>query len=274
MLIAVGVVVISYLLVLAYVDRQLAGRSYADVYQGCHKVWATRGLVTGRRPDDSTAGNSIASVRRAFDAGAEGIEVDTYYDVQSGRFVVSHDRPYNKQADGSLLYLGKLFESTGERGYFWLDLKKLGKLSRPQAGEAAARLAEIAGQDGLLSRIYVEGEDPINLSAFRRAGIRTIFDTQPLPEKYPLTRFVLSAYRLAYYFGGFTVMAMNSGDTDAPIYGRVARQVLRHVPVFIYHVPDQPAALEPLLGNENVRVIILRDHTTNKYSLNACQESV
>ncbi len=260
----------GYLLLLALVDRQLAQRTYAGVYKSCFKVWATRGLVVGRRPDDSTAGNSIASVGRAFAAGAEGIEVDVYFDVELGKFVVSHDRPYNRQDDGTLLYLQQLLQATGEGRYFWLDLKKLGKLTREQADQAAARLAAIAGQDGLLSRIYVEGEDPINLSAFRRAGIRTIFDTQPLPEKYPFTRFVLSVYRLAYYFGDFTVMAMNAGDADAPIYGRVARHALRHVPVFIYHVPDQPESLDPLLGNDNVRVIILRDHSTNKYSLNAC----
>ncbi len=263
--------VVGYFLILFHVDRQLAQRDYAGVYQSCFKVWATRGLVVDRRPDDSTAGNSIVSVRRAFAAGAEGVEVDVYYDVQLGKFVVSHDRPYNRQDDGTLLYLEQLLEASGAGRYFWLDLKKLGKLTRQEAGQAARRLVEISTKYDLLSRIYVEGEDPINLSAMRRGGIRTIFDTQPLPEKYPFTRFVLSVYRLAYYFGDFTVMAMNAGDADAPIYGSTARRSLRHVPVFIYHVPETSEALQPLLENENVRVIILRDHTSNKYSLDACR---
>lgn len=259
---------IAWLLV-AWVDQRLASRQYANVYDGCLKVWATRGLVVNRSPHDSRAGNNIESLTRAFEAGAVGSEIDVYFDSALDRFVVSHDRPYVTQ-NGRLLYLHELFEHFGDRYYWWLDFKNLRRLSTEEVHQAVNRLAGISQKGRLPSRIYIEGADPINLSVFRDQGFQTILDVHPLPESYPLTRAAFGLFKLVYYFGDFTVMAMNSGTADEPIFGWAARDSLRNVPLFLYHAPGEAPFLINLVRETNVRVVLAGDHRLNRYRLNAC----
>lgn len=253
----------------SYIDRQLAHRDPSAVYQSCFKIWATRGLVVNRPRTDSRAGNSLASLSRAFANGAEGSEIDLYYETTLNRFVISHDLPYNEHS-GELLFLEDIFQHAAPGKYFWLDFKKLRKLDDDAVNAAATRLQTIAYASNLQDRIYVEGEDPFNLGVFRDAGFKTIYDTHPLPESYPLTRLVLGAYKLVFYYGNFSVMGMPAGETDDPIYVEVAQKTLRHVPMFIYHAPQDTQTLKRLLADQQVRVIIMGDHSLNLYSENAC----
>ena len=46
LLVTAGWIMTSFILLIAWVDHNLAGRTYAGVYDNPHKVWATRGLVT------------------------------------------------------------------------------------------------------------------------------------------------------------------------------------------------------------------------------------
>lgn len=62
---------------------------------------------------------------------------------------------------------------------------------------------------------------------------------------------------------------MNYGDADDPKYGSRSREVLKDVPVFLYHVDDLDV-LEQLVGIPSVRVIMAGDHSLDRYSLDAC----
>jgi hypothetical protein len=264
------VLVVAYLSLVALLDSGLAGLTYDGVYDGCRKVWATRGLVVND-PGGSASSNTVTTIQRAFDHGAVGTEVDVFYDVDSGRFVVSHDRPYQLN-DGRLLTLEELFAEVGIRGFFWLDLKRLGPLTSAQSRAAAARLEEVARMSGVpQGKIYVEGEDPLNLGSFRDAGFRTIFDTHPLPDDNVFSPLVVNLYKAAFYLGRFSVMAMAYGEVSAPVYGPATRRGLGGIPIFVYHVPDDRNLLAELSSIPEIRVIIDQDHSADHYGLDSCR---
>ena len=132
MFFTISMLMISYSIMVAYVDHKLKDRSYTGVYDDCHKIWAARGLVV-EGPDITPNGtqNSIESIALAFSKGARGVEVDHYYDVELNQFIVSHDRPYNLK-NGSLLTLEALFNATSGNNFFWLDFKKLRELDKEE----------------------------------------------------------------------------------------------------------------------------------------------
>ena len=79
-LVTAGWVMTSFILLIAWVDHNLAGRTYAGVYDDPHKVWATRGLVTdGSDGSPVRVRNSIESISYAFNRGAKGTEVDVFW---------------------------------------------------------------------------------------------------------------------------------------------------------------------------------------------------
>lgn len=261
---------ISYFLMVTFVNHKLKDRSYTGVYSDCHKVWAARGLVVeGPSITHNGTQNSIESIELAFSKGAKGAEVDHYYDADLKQFIVSHDRPYNLK-NGSLLTLEMLFNATAENGFFWLDFKKLRKLNKEEARTAVLRLEAITEKYDLKKRIYVEGENPTNLSAFRKAGFNTILDTHPLTDNNPFTPLVINLYKAIYYFGGFTVMAMNNGSIDDPIYGPHTQNSMGNIPVFIYHAEDDIKLLASLSASRSVRVVIMDNHSLNRYQFNDC----
>ena len=272
--------VVIYLLVNKYVDVQLEKRVNADAYQDCFKVWATRGLVKNKTEEinnvqnlqnqDRSGVNSISSIQAAFDAGARGTEVDLFYDAKMDRYIISHNYPYFLK-DGGLLTLEDLFNATGGANYYWIDFKKLRYLSKAEIKQAVSRLEAIVKDKNLKPWIYIEGADPVNLSSYSKAGFKTLFDVHPLTESEPLTRFIANVYKMAYYFGGFTVMGMKHGEEADPVYGETARKALGNVPLFIYHTPNSPALLKQLSSEPQVRVILNRDDTANNYLLNSCE---
>jgi hypothetical protein len=252
----VGLLVLVYLGTLSHVDTELRDRSLEGIYQNSKKIWATRGLVS-----EGIERNSIASVKNAFDRGAPGTEVDVFYDTELRQFVVTHSRHY-RVTQTEFLTLERLFTETGQGSqYFWLDLKKLRHLSSTELDEAIARLNAITSDKGLKDRVYIEGGDPINLSALQRAGFHTIFDTYPLKERFPFSSLVINAYKMAYYFGGFSVMAMDYGEDGDPIYAGDIAAALADVPVFLYHVPDDTDVLNGLYASPSVRVILIHQES-------------
>jgi len=270
MLSATSIAMASYAIAVVYVDHKLETRSFEGVVDDCHKVWAARGLVL-EGPDITADGtqNSIGSIQLAFDEGARGTEVDVFFDTEMGHFIVSHDRPYNLK-NGELLTLEALLEATGDRGYFWLDFKKLRLLDDAGLAAALAELEALTAENGLKQRFYVEGEDPFNLSVFRDAGFNTIMDTHPLADASFVTPGLINLYKLLFYFGDFTVMGMNYGEVGDPIYGRRTRASLGRVPVFIYHVADDAQVLDELSHMGAVRVILVQNQSLNRYDLSGC----
>ncbi len=243
-----------------YVDYKLAQKNYSDSYNDCHKVWTARGLY-----GDGIDQNSIESISAAFEQGAKGVEVDIRYDIDMKDFIVSHDYPYNLK-NGKLLTLGELFDAIGDDHYFWLDYKKLRYLNDEQTQQAIDRLFEISQKNNLKDRIYVENEAPVNLYKYRKAGLHTIFDTSPVPESMSvLSAFMINIYKMFYYFGDHSVMAMNYGDLNDPIYGEKTRRRLKNVPVFLYHLPVDEALIDELLKEENVKAFIVGNNQSVNY---------
>jgi hypothetical protein len=260
------ILVITYFAVAYYVDVQLAKKYFPDAYNDCRKVWTARGIY-GEGVDE----NSIQSIGHAFSEGAMGVEVDIFYDVEMRDYIVSHNFPYQLK-NGKILPLSELFDAVGDGHYFWLDFKKLRRLTNQQANEAVQRLKEISAKNGLSERIYVEGENPTNLAHFRKAGFHTIFDTHPEPDNSFFEPFMITVYKMFYYFGDHTVMGMEYGDIDNPVFGPNTRRRLGDIPVFLYHVPVDEALLDELLSIKSVRAFIVgNNQSVNFHYKNACQ---
>lgn len=269
---AMSVSVAAFILAVQYVDARLKSRTYAGIYNDCHKIWATRGLVL-EGPEISFTGsqNSIESIQLAFESGARGTEVDVLFDTGRNEFIVSHDIPYNLK-NGRILALESLFENVEAEGYYWIDFKKIRKLTDQQLENSVQELERLAARFGLKQKLYVEGEAPLSLMAYRDAGFHTIFDTHPRADGNLLTPVIVSLYKLVFYYSDFSVMAMNYGPIEDPRYGPRTRNILGNIPLFIYHIEDDSAALNQLLLNPSVRVILVRDHSVNRYRLNACAD--
>lgn len=245
------VLIVGFLILSLYVNYQLSIREYSDAYDDSRKIWTARGIY-----GEDVEENSIESIRRAFDEGAMGVEVDVFYDVEMDDYIVSHDRPY-LLVKGKLLKLKELFDALGEGHYFWLDFKKLRHLTNHQARQAVQRLKVISANNGVQQRIYVEGESPINLALFRKAGFHTIFDTHPTTDSHFLTPFAITVYKIFYYFGDHTVMGMEYGSLRNPVYGIKTRNRLGKLPVFLYHVPVDERLLDELVDMQAVRALIV-----------------
>jgi hypothetical protein len=255
-----------------YVDYKLQDQSYDEVYNDCYKVWAARGLVNGGHEIMHTGEqNSIESIGRAFRSGAHGTEVDVFYDTTIKKFIVSHDYPYNLK-NGAILPMESLFAATGNSNNYWLDFKRIRHLDDQQLADSVKELQRLADKFDLKKRLYVEGEAPISLAAYREAGFFTIFDTHPLNDDHFLAQPVINLYKLVYYFGNFSVMGMNYnfGHTQNPVYGPMTQRLLGNIPVFIYHIQDDAEVLQKLANMKAVRVMLVLHHNLNRYNLNAC----
>ncbi len=268
-------VVIVWNITVIYVDRQLQKNRDTGVYDGCHKVWSTRGLYSKYRNQ-----NSIQSMERAFKNGAFGVEVDFHYDVKMDRFIVSHDHPV-KNSDGILVYTKKngklltveeLLQTVGEGHYFWFDYKNLDKLSTEETEHAIKRLLNITQEGTIRDRLYIEGSNPLLLSMYTSAGFKTILGIQPLRETNLLSSIVINGYKIIYYFTNISGIALAHGSTDDPVYGKRTAKSLGTIPVFLFHVPDDQKLLHKLVAKSNVRVLLVgRDISLNRFDINNCK---
>ena len=271
-LVALATLGLAYGIGVSALDRALAAQRFEDAYADCHKVWATRGLVEAALSGVASAGNTPATINKAFAHGAAGVEVDVYYDPELADFVVSHDYPYELK-DGALLMLDRLLAQTDPAKLYGLDFKRHGQLTRAQAIAAAARLAAIADGAGIgRTQLWVEATEPFNMMPFVRAGFRTIFDVHPPADAHLLTPLATQLHKAVFLAGGFTVMGMNYGSAEAPIYGPLARQLLGDIPVFLYHVPMDRGLLAELVRIPAVRVVMTGDHSADVYDIDACND--
>lgn len=259
--------VLTYFGLLFYVDYELSKTNYAESYNDCNKVWSSRGLY-----GDDIDQNSIESISAAFAEGAKGVKVDVRYDTGMKDFIVSEDFPYNKK-NGELLKLSELFEAVGEENYFWLDFKKLRLLNDLQTQDAIQKLYDMSQQNSLYERLYVASEAPFKLAYYENAGLHTIFDSYSVPEsKNYLSAFLINTYKIAYYFGNFSVMGMEYGDLNDPVFGPETREYLKHVPLFLYHVPENADLVDELMLIKSVRVMLVGSNESNNFhKKNTCQ---
>ncbi len=270
------VVVITWNLTVAYVDKQLQEHSDDSVYANCHKVWAARGLYKTHSEQ-----NSIISMQRAFTEGALGVEVDLYYDVKMDRFIISHDKPVKDkegnlkytEKNGKLLTLEALLQTVGEGHYFWLDYKNLDKLSVQESNHAIKRLLSITPEATFRKSLYIEGSNPFRLSMYTYAGFKTIMGIHPLRESSLFSSIVINGYKLGYYFSNITGVALAYGSIDDPIYGEKTEKSLGAIPSFLFHVPDDKELLHTLVSKSAVRVLLVgRDISLNRFHINNCEQ--
>lgn len=266
--------VVGYFSVSSYVNYKLEQRTEYQTYDSCHKVWSARGLYQ-KGVKNGVIENSIESVALAFSKGGSGVEIDVRYDPELKKFFVTHDYPYIPQ-NGKLLTLKEMFDAVGEdsRGHFWLDYKNMRWLEPEQSREAIARLLEITASGDLRDRVYVEGADPISLPLYRKAGLNTIFDVHPPKDSLPITSFVMNIYKVAFYFGGHSLMGMAYGSVDEPIYGADTQKSLGNIPLFLYHVPNDDELLDKLIAMKSVRVTLVgRDISVGRFDKDVCPKA-
>lgn len=267
-------IVVVYNATILYVEKNLQTNHYENIYDDCHKVWSARGFYNNHAEQ-----NSISSFSRAFSLGSKGAEVDLYFDIKSERFIISHDRPKKSEKgellytekEGSILTLEKLILSVGIEHYFWLDYKNLDRLSDENTAKAIARLSKITEFDSIKSRLYIEGSNPLILSKYTDAGFNTILGIHPSYEKNALSSVALNIFKMAYYFNNITAFAMSYGLVETPIYGSKAQKILKGIPVFLFHVPDDEELIKSLINKTEVRALLAgRDLSLNRADLNAC----
>lgn len=245
--------------VIFYIDKNIETKYDPTIYNSKHKIWVARGLYNFREEE-----NSITAIQRAFDAGAVGVEVDFYYDVKSNTFIVAHDKPkvgkdleliYEKK-DGKTLTLEELFLQTGKDHYFYLDYKNLDRISLDETKTAIKRLEKITQFNAIKERVYIEGSHPFKLSMYTEAGFKTLFGIHPLPEKHLLSSIVINGYKIAYYFSNISIIAMEYGTIDEPIYGEKTELSLKSIPLFLFHTPIDDNFLKMLIEKKDVRMIL------------------
>lgn len=130
------------------------------------EVWAHRGyLETGANE------NSVAAIQAAKEIGALGVEIDIYYDEKLDQFIVSHDIPYHKQEDGSLLALEKVVEKFPKLK-FWLDFKNL---YPHNASLALRRFKNLDARWKLKQRVLLESQQGKALAEFAKSGYAAVY---------------------------------------------------------------------------------------------------
>ena len=261
--------ILIYNSTLIYVNNNIDKKQDSTIYNSAHKIWAARGLYKNKAEQ-----NSVTSIKRAFEKGTLGVEVDFSYDVDMNRFIISHDHPKkNKNGkliyttkDGELLTLEKLFIQTGKNHYFWLDYKNLDKLSDTQTHKAIGRLEKISKVYDIKERLYIEGSNPLKISLYTDAGFKTILGIHPLPESNIFSSILVNGYKIAYYFRNISALAMPYGSLKNPIYKTKTQEILKTIPVFLFHVPDDENLLINLVQTNDVRVMLVgRDESINRY---------
>jgi hypothetical protein len=247
------------LTVRVWVDRGLEQRADAT-YSLAPKQWIPRGFHGHGVP-----ANSLRSVQAAFERGARGVEVDFHYDPHRDRFVVSHAKPridaqgerHFDPLDGRDLSLDELMQETAEGHYYWWDFKNLGDLDPSETTRAIARLELTGAIHGVKGRAYIEGSDPFRLARYRRAGFHTILAFQPGNERWPGSSLKADLAKLLVWSGEHDGLAIRLRESDLEDFGRATRASLRHVPVFLFHVPPDRALVAELVALPQVRVLLV-----------------
>ena len=254
---AAGIIFVVLLVTFCYAAFSYSWNGITrSFYSGCTKVWAHRGY------DKKGLGNSLQSVRQAFQLGASGVELDVFFDLPSNQFIVSHDIPYQRH-QRSLLKLGTVFEEQGQSGYFWLDFKNLKDLRTNEVNEAVAILLELAIQYGVKDRVIIESSSGMNLIPLSSAGLFTSFWISPREDDYPVRfQIRLMMYKLIFWYGNLSAFSMDYRD-----FGEKTERALAPAPVNLFTV-NQSDELARLIGKQQVQIVL---SDTLSYRQGDCQ---
>lgn len=139
-------------------------------YNSCSKVWMHKGTYPDEVP------NSLKSIKKALEAGVNGVELDIYFDTSLSDFVISHDFPY-KRHNNELLYLYDVFYMARNNTNikFWLDFKNLKKLNYKSTIKSASILNKFLISFDLKRRTLIESTGVKNLSIYSESSFITSY---------------------------------------------------------------------------------------------------
>lgn len=205
------------------------------------QIWAHRGYLQG--PGE----NTIKSFDLAFKAGAKGIELDTHFDLKLDRFVITHDKPYQKH-NGRLLYLESVFETFGNAGYYWVDLKNLSAETLEPVSHRMRILLETYQLEEL---VFIESWHGDQLSELSNRGFQTLYWIN-LNHEAGSPDYLGELHRRRGMLINSQFSAL-SGDYRT--FLRYPQDVLDNYPLFVFTINDQQV-LDQFLGNPRVKVIL------------------
>ncbi|MDT8284825.1 MAG: hypothetical protein RQ767_04810 [Thermovirgaceae bacterium] len=239
------------------INHLFSSRHFVPFYNGCLKVWSHAGY------QGEHEANSLESYQHAFDLGAKGVELDIFYDPKGEQFIVSHDLQYEPDG-GETLYLSEVFEKLGEKGYFWLDLKNLGRLNRSEAVKAADILRSDLDKFDLGNKIIVESKVAKSLVLFANRNIFTsLWITPGRNDSWFDSRIKNLLYKSRFLKGRFSAFSMNYLN-----YTPYVQNSLGSIPVHLFTINDLDEIRE-YMPITNVKIILSDE---NFFSLDSCDE--
>lgn len=213
----------------------------------CLEGWAHRGYVN---PEQGFHENSLASYQQAIALGAAGIEMDTYYDTELDDFILSHNKPYQLQADGSPLRLRDALSQL-PKVHIWLDAKNLYKLMPWQASKATARLKTIIADGGRKDDVLIESRSPFYLRDLANSGFKTTLMISPNSHHNTLWLGAeLTMHQLLFSVGQFNGISMNYGDYRAGVLDS-----FRQAPAYLATINDEKQ-LPIVMGQPQIKVFL------------------
>lgn len=208
------------------------------------KTWAHAGYY--EKTDYSP--NSIESISNAFKNGAVGSEIDVFYDVESGDYIVSHNFPYLKP-NGEILVLDSIFSKFGNSNYYWLDYKNLKELNEDETLLSIKRLNEILETNEIdKNRILIESTDLNNLKYFTARTFYTSWWINPSESN--STSFIRN-YRYKWYYltGKFSSLSMSYN-----YYARIEKTV-HSIPINLWTINDKNT-YKKIINADEVKIIL------------------
>jgi len=226
-------------------------------YNECEKVWGHRGYFKSHEQ------NSLNSYRAAFDLGAEGTELDIFYDIEMNDFVVSHDFPY-KLKDGKLLMLDEVFNVFGNTYYYWLDFKNLKKMSEKDVRSSVLKMSLLMDKYNIKNKIIIESTSVNKLFQLSKAGFHTSHWIS-FNENIGGLEYWKRSYKLKikYLLGYFSAISM-----DYRIYTLKLKKSFSGLPILLFTINDEPTVMEYVM-DDSVKVI-LSDESLYVRKSNAC----
>ena len=232
---------ILFALVFLFINYKFFSHSVANsFYNGNHKVWAHRGYYK-KFPE-----NSIESFSEAFNRGARGVELDIFFDEGLQDFIVSHHIPY-KLHENKLLTLEKVFSSVGNRGYFWVDFKRLDSVHNIDI--VVDKMEKLLRKFDLFEKVIIESPEGFLLRKFSQKGMHTSYWIQ-LPSIRVLLWIKDFGYRAMIAFSNFSAVSMDYRD-----YANYIKRNYSHLPIHLFTVNNKEEVVD-LINNCEVKVVL------------------
>lgn len=195
-------------------------------YDDCHKYWAHRGHHV------DIMENTLLSFVTALNRGAKGIELDSFFNPNTQKFIISHDRPATEEYHLKLP-LEEALDTIGRQGFIWIDFKNLGEFDSHTALISAEQLHTLLVTRNLLNSVIVESKHADNLALFAEKNIKTSYWIEPPNYSFIHTRVFMLIKRLQFYINNFHVFSIPYAKYSASV-----RSSSGGLPIHLFTVND------------------------------------